>query len=110
MSTSFPSAGYRPGTANCPRDHVPAEMVADSLESAAIESVNKALRSAREKFEAKRWAARTAVALHAGEQQHQLSPASFETAIAGLKAASVEPLNLVFFVKGEHVRQFDSTE
>lgn len=79
------------------------------LESAAIESVDKAIRSAKKKFEAKKWARRQAVALHAGEQQQELSPALFGSAIARLEAADVQPLDSVFLVSGTHVRSFNFT-
>ena len=82
--------------------------VAGFLESAAIESVDKAIREAKKKFEAKKWAGRTAVALHAGEQQHELTPALFENAIARLEAADLHPLDLVFLVNGEQVRSWPS--
>ena len=84
--------------------------VADFLESAAIESVDKEIRAARKKFTAKTWAGLTAVALHAGEQQHELTPALFENAIARLEAADLHPLDLVFLVNGEQVRSWPSLD
>ena len=83
--------------------------VADFLESAAIRSLKKAIQAARQKFATKKWAGRTAVALHAGEQQHVLSLDFFATAIAGLQAADVQPLDSAFLVTGTHVRQFNFT-
>ena len=82
--------------------------VADFLESAAIESVEKEIQAARKKFAARTWAERTAVALHAGEQQHELTPALFEAAIDRLEAADLHPLDSVFLVKGEQVRSWPS--
>ncbi len=81
--------------------------VAGFLEAAAIESVEKEIRSAKKKFEAKKWAGLSAVALHAGEQQHQLSLSHFTSAIARLEAADVQPLDGVLLVKGEQVHFFN---
>ena len=82
---------------------------ADFLESAAIRSVEKAVCAAKKKFGAAEWAGRTAVALHAGEQQRELSPLLLEAAIDRLEASDVEPLDSVFFVSGTDVREFDFT-
>ena len=80
------------------------------IEAAAIESVDKEICSAKKKFEAKTWAVVSAVALHAGEQQHELSFALFESAIARLEAADVQPIDAVFLVGGARVRQFNFTK
>jgi hypothetical protein len=81
--------------------------VGDFPEAAVIESVDKAICGARKKFKAQKWAGRSAAALHAGEQQHELSPALFRSALERLNPADVKPLDIVFFVSGEDVRQFN---
>ena len=83
-----------------------AAVVTDFLGSAAMEGVAKAISAARKKFEVKKWAARSAVALHAGEQQHQVSLSFYLDAITGLKAADVQPLQSVFLVGRTYVREF----
>ena len=83
-----------------------AAIAADFMESAAIQSVKKEIAAAKEKFATKEWAGCAAVALHAGEQQHQLSPSLFADAVATLEPADVEPLVLVFLVSGDAVREF----
>ena len=81
--------------------------VANFIESAAIESVEKAIQDARKKFVRKQWGGRTAVALQAGEQQHELTGTLFQMAIARLEAADVQPLDTVFLIDGAQVSQFD---
>lgn len=81
-------------------------VVTDFLESAAMESVATAISAAKKKFKAKQWAARSAVALHAGEQQHQVSLTFYVDAITGLKAADVQPVQSVFLVGRTYVREF----
>ena len=79
---------------------------ADFLESAAIKSVAKAISAAREKFGTKKWAERSAVALHAGELWDQVPLALYADAIRELKAADVHPLDEIFLVRGSLVRRF----
>ncbi len=79
---------------------------ADFLESAAIESVTTAIDGAKEKFVSTRWADRAAVALHADEQQSELSLSAFETAVGRLTVADVRPLDTVFLVRGSHVAEY----
>ncbi len=82
---------------------------ADFVESAAKRSVEKAVCSAKTKFGAVEWAGRTALALHAGEQQHKLSPSLLEAAIDRLRPSDLQPIDSVFFVDGTDVREFDFT-
>ena len=82
-------------------------VVGGFLEAAAFESVDTAICGARKKFKARKWARRSAVALHAGEQQHELSFALFESEIANLEAADVQPIDVVFLVDAARVRQFN---
>ena len=73
-------------------------MAADFLESAAIESVRKEIEKGKHKFEKRRWARRSAVALHAGEQQREVPPSYFYDALTELGRTDVHPLDLVFLV------------
>ena len=80
-------------------------VVAEFLESAAIQSVYKALRHGKGKFCGNNGLTKAAVALHAGERQHILSLQQYEVAIGGLSAADVRPLDLVFLVNGDRVHR-----
>lgn len=82
-------------------------VVAEFLEAAAIESVKRELGRAKKKFEGRKWAGRSAVALHAGEQQHTLSPALFQATISGLEPADVQLLDSLFLVSRNRVGQFN---
>ena len=79
--------------------------VADIVESAAIQSVRKGLEHGRKKRQQGRDGAQAAVALHAGERQHRLSLMEYEDAITKLSASDVWPLDAVFLVDGDRVRQ-----
>lgn len=79
-------------------------MAFDWLESAAIESVDKALGHAKEKFQAKPWGNRAAVALDAGEVRGHISPETFVYAIEELDSDQVAPIDVVFLVVGDSVR------
>ncbi len=78
--------------------------VSDWVESAAIQSVDKAIGHAKEKFQTKRWGSRAAVALDAGEVRGHISPEAFEWAIDELDTYHVEPIDVVFLVLGDSVR------
>lgn len=78
--------------------------VSDWVESAAIESVDKALGHAKEKFEAKPWGSRAAVALDASEVRGHISPEAFAWAIEELETDQVGPIDVVFLVVGESIR------
>ncbi len=78
--------------------------VADWVESAAIESVDKALAHAKEKFQAKPWGSRAAVALDAGEARGHISPDAFAWAIDELDTDQAAPIDIVFLVVGDSVR------
>ncbi|MCY3567902.1 MAG: hypothetical protein OXH38_04705 [Chloroflexi bacterium] len=80
--------------------------VAEFEEAAAIEGVRNAIHAARRKFDSRNWAQRSAVALHAGEQQSVVELSLFEAAIDRLNAADLQPLDLVFLVAGMRVRSF----
>ena len=79
------------------------------LEAAAIESVAEGLRPARGKFENRKWAAVSAAVLHAGEVQGQVPVALLEWAVQRLGAEDVHPLDLVYLVGPDRVREFDFT-
>ena len=70
------------------------------LETAVIECVETAVRSAKSKFNARRWANHTAAALHASEQQSKVPITYFDSAIRGLKADQIRPLDFVLLVRG----------
>ena len=78
--------------------------VADWVESAAIQSVDKALGHANEKFQAKPWGSCAAVALDAGEVRGHISPETFAWAIDELDADQGGPIDVVFLVVGDSVR------
>ena len=82
----------------------------DFPEHAAIESVEVALRAAIRKFEKRNWAALSAAALHAGEVQSVVPMTLFERALQRLKAEDVHPLDLVYLVGPDGVREFDYRE
>ena len=79
--------------------------VVDRLESAAIRSVQQALRHGKDKFHGGKITARAAVALHAGESQHMLTLKQYEDAIISLSTRDVDPLDSVFLVSGQHVHR-----
>ena len=79
--------------------------VADFEESAAIRSVHQGLEHGKGKLQRDSEGAKSAVALHAGEQQHTLSLRQYEDAIARLSASDVWPLDVVFLVDGDRVHR-----
>ena len=79
-------------------------MAADFLESAAIESLKKEIEKGKHKFEKRRWARRSAIALHAGKQQREVPPSYFYDALTELERTVVHPLDLVFLVSEGQVR------
>ena len=80
-----------------------AAIVFDFLESAAKESVNKAIGDAKRKFESRGWANHAVVALHAGEQQFELSLPTIKETISGMTAEEIRPIDLIFLVEDKHV-------
>lgn len=78
--------------------------VSDWVESAAIQSVDKALDHAKEKFQAKPWGSRTAVALDAGDARGHISPETFAWAIDDLETDQVGPIDVLFLIVGDSVR------
>ena len=82
-------------------------MGADFWESAAMESIKSGIVNGKGKFEKRKWARRSAVALHAGKQQREVPPSYFHNALTKFKPADVRPLDLVFLVSEEQVWQFD---
>ena len=82
---------------------------ADFLESAAIESITKEIEKGKRKFEGWTRGGRLAVALHAGEQQREVSPCYFYDALTKLERTDVHPLDLVFLVSKDQVYPFEFT-
>ena len=82
---------------------------ADFPEAAAIESVKNALREARRKFDGKKWGMRSGAALHAGEVQSVVPMTHFERVLGRLELDDVRPLDLVYLVGSNRVREFDFT-
>ena len=82
---------------------------ADFPEAAAIESVKNALREARRKFDGKKWGMRSGAALRAGEVQSVVPMTHFERVLGRLELDDVRPLDLVYLVGPNRVREFDFT-
>ena len=75
-------------------------------EVAAVEAVGKAIAAARGAFSARDWEPVSAAALHAGEMGWVLDRDEFERALSVLTPADVHPLDIVFLVDEDGVREF----
>lgn len=73
---------------------------------AAADAVKKAIGAARQAFSARKWAPMSAAALHAGDIGWVLGLGDFERAVSALNAAHVSPLDIVFLVAEDGVREF----
>ena len=79
----------------------------DDPDAAAVGAVSKAVDDAKAKFVQADWAPLSAVALHVGERGWVLRWENYERAVSDLTAADVNPLDVVFLVADDCVRQFD---
>lgn len=75
-------------------------------EVAAVEAVEKAIAAAKRAFSAQDWEPMSAAALHAGEIGWVLDRSEFERALSVLTPADVCPLDIVFLVDEDGVREF----
>lgn len=78
--------------------------VFDFLEAAAIQSVDKAIGHAKEKFGTSTSSNSAAAAVDAGDQRGHIPLETFEWAINRLTAAEAAPIDVVFLVVGDEVR------
>ncbi len=88
---------------------VPSFVNADFLEGAAIESVTREIEKGKRKFKGWTRGGRLAVALHAGEQQRQVSPSCFNSALTMIDPTVLHPLDMVFLVSKEQVWRRSAT-